>query len=489
MMKKILIFFSLFIYSLNQYELNIEEGTKSFIIQKETLYTFTFKAINSGNYIIIFPDHFELKEATGELHEDVDINSFFSLVYAQNFVKGNIVKVEYPKLKIFSETTNIKIRIEKIDAYFKLMTIFNPIIFTMAVNDCQKPIYIFAYNNQPDNSESFYTFHGKVHSGEFTGSYRKTEFDPDYPMDKDFTELTISSATKLPYQFNLNIIKLQCKEPGIISIYMERIHFYDAFDDIGLCAHYSPMTYVETFYKYQLPAKGYYQGFNLVGKTSIDFSKIGGNSYSSDFFTELTLPSSLKTGSYDISFNNLNFVTMTLTNFNLGESTSQVARENEKILIMKENILIIPLSIVTDKKKIKITSTVDGFYWDYQYSQTPDVNYLPKLSYESKHFQKGKTVYIDNPYIYKKIQTNYNWFISIIHYNDEGAIVYYEYCSENDDNNKDNDDGSNYTWLWILLSILFIAIIIFVAWIFYRKKKLNSSVENLIKDSPDQKIM
>ena len=156
---------------------------------------------------------------------------------------------------------------------------------------------------------------------------------------------------------------------------------------------------------------------------------------------------------------------------------------------MKENILIIPLSIVTDKKKIKITSTVDGFYWDYQYSQTPDVNYLPKLSYESKHFQKGKTVYIDNPYIYKKIQTNYNWFISIIHYNDEGAIVYYEYCSENDDNNKDNDDGSNYTWLWILLSILFIAIIIFVAWIFYRKKKLNSSVENLIKDSPDQKIM
>lgn len=108
-------------------------------------------------------------------------------------------------------------------------------------------------------------------------------------------------------------------------------------DEIGLCAHYSPITYVEAFSKYQLPAKGYYQGFNLVGKTSINFSKIGGNTYTSDFFTELTLSSSLKTGSYGISFNNLNSVTMTLTNFNLGESTDKVAKENEKILIMKEN--------------------------------------------------------------------------------------------------------------------------------------------------------
>ena len=160
---KILIFLSLFIYSLSQYELDIVEGvSKSFTIQKETSYNFNLKATNSGTYIIIFPDLFELKEATGELYENIDIKSFRSFVYVQNFVKGNIVKVEFP-LSRFKETKSIKIRIEKTDAAFALFTLSNLTIFTMAVNDCQKPVYLFAYNLQPGRSYSFYTFHGKVH--------------------------------------------------------------------------------------------------------------------------------------------------------------------------------------------------------------------------------------------------------------------------------------------------------------------------------------
>ena len=216
MKNKILIFFCLFIYSLSQYKLDIVEGTKSFTIKKETYYNFTFNAIDYGNYIIIFPEEFERKEATGDLHEDINIESYNSSVYAQKFAIGDIVKVKYPKSDKVSKKTNITIRIEKIDVYFKLKTSLDPIIFTMAVNDCQKPVYIFT----GDSSYSYY-FHGKVHSGEFTGSYRNTEFDPDYPLDKDFNDLSISSGTKLP--FNLNIVKLQCKDPGIISIYIGEI--------------------------------------------------------------------------------------------------------------------------------------------------------------------------------------------------------------------------------------------------------------------------
>ena len=41
------------------------------------------------------------------------------------------------------------------------------------------------------------------------------------------------------------------------------------------------------------------------------------------------------------------------------------------------------------------------------------------------HYQKGNTSYIDNPYKYKNKKTNYHWFISLIHYNDEDSIFTY----------------------------------------------------------------
>ena len=297
-------------------------------------------------------------------------------------------------------------------------------------------------------------------------------------MDKDFNDLQLSSATKLSYQISLNIVKLQCKEKGIISIYMEKDDFYHALDDIGVCALYWDVEYDELFSDYQLPAKGYYQAFYLVGTTSINLSEIGGKKYTSDFFTELSLSSSLKTGEYSIEFYIKDTVTMTLINFNVGESTDKVAVENEKILLTKNNRVIIPLKANNDSKYIKITSSVDGFYWDYQYSQTPDVNYLPKLSYDSKHFQKGKTVYIDNPYIYQNKKTDFNWFISFIHNNEEEATFYFEYINENGNNNS----SYAWIWIWIILFILFIAIIALVAWLFYRKKKIESNIENFMNN-------
>ena len=315
---KILIFFCLFIFSLSQYELDIVEGTKSFTIDKATFFNFTFNSTDSGTYIIIFPEEFELKEATGDIHEDINIESYNSSVYVQKFAKGDIVKVKYPKSNTVSKTTDIKIRIEKIDAYFKLKTAFDPIIFTMAVNDCQKPVYIFT----GDTSYSYY-FHGKVHSGEFTGSYRNTEFDPDYPLDKDFNDLSISSGTELPCKLNFNIVKLQCKDPGIISIYIGTIGSYRPLNTIGLCILLFPNHYNEIFSSDQLPIKGYYQRFNLVGNTAIDFSSIRGKKYSSDFYIKLSISSIL----IDIGFSISRPVTMTLTSFNKGESTDKVAVE------------------------------------------------------------------------------------------------------------------------------------------------------------------
>lgn len=140
---KMFIFIYLYIFSLEEIIVNIVDGTYSYTFEKGTYYNFTFNAVNDGNYAIIFPGEFYLFEATGNLNEEVNVDyGFYSYIYAQNFVKGNYFKLTYP-LFTFSETKIQKVRIEKIDAYLKLM-ITGTVIFTLAFNDC-KNLYIFLH--------------------------------------------------------------------------------------------------------------------------------------------------------------------------------------------------------------------------------------------------------------------------------------------------------------------------------------------------------
>ena len=92
-------------------------------------------------------------------------------------------------------------------------------IFTMAMNYCNKPAYVFAYNQYP--KEESFSFYGLIYSRAFTGSYRKSEFDPDYQINKNFKEFTftVNKGVTLANVY-LNIVKLQCTEPGLISVYM-----------------------------------------------------------------------------------------------------------------------------------------------------------------------------------------------------------------------------------------------------------------------------
>jgi hypothetical protein len=60
-------------------------------------------------------------------------------------------------------------------------------MFTMAMNDCSKPTYVFAYNRYPKGKS--FSFYGLIHSGAFTGSYRTSEFDPDYQINKNLKNL------------------------------------------------------------------------------------------------------------------------------------------------------------------------------------------------------------------------------------------------------------------------------------------------------------
>lgn len=477
---KIFIFICLYIFSLckNEYEQDLFEGSYFYEIQNNTLYHFTFKAKENGTYFIIFPDYFKFIDATGEISEDINIKSeYVSTVYAQNFQIDDYVKLEYPEHKYIEENKTITIRIEKIEAYFKLFTSINPIIFSLAINDCQKPTYIFTYNNQLESPENNYAFHIKIHSGEFTGSYIDTEYNLNESFTKNFVEFSLSSVTFFPQELSLNTIKLECINPGIVSIYMKKGDDYSILDNIGLSVINSLISKEVSFSNFEFPIDLYIQGFNLVGKTSINLTNINGGVYDEDFYEKITLSKDFPKESHNITINNDDKLTMQLTVFNAGNSNSKILKRNQKFKVSKNNIIIIPLEESNKNDFITIASESGNFYWDYQYSQTDDINYLPKSNYDLKNYQKDKIAKINNPYKYETKQNKYKWFITLVHFN-ENDVEFSCDIEMPEKNDDEKEDGIG--WIFILIILLLLVIGLFYSCFRSIKNQKLSNVEKLM---------
>ena len=242
-------------------------------------------------------------------------------------------------------------------------------------------------------------------------------------------------------------------------------------------------------YIYQFPLNFYIQGFVLYRDTEntyIDFTDLGGKKYKTDYCDKFYMATNFKS-SYKISFGASKSNTlMLLTYCNAGGSNDKKLEEKENITVSANGRALIQLKMITDKKYIKDNSSVNNFYWDYIYSQTDDVNYIPKITFRTMHFQKRNVAYIDNPYKYKNIKTNYVWFIYLKHYNKEDSIFSYEYTNEGENKTKDDDKGSSNLWIlvFIILPLILIIIIGFVAFYFIRKKRLqsNSKIETLVNE-------
>ena len=61
----------IFAYSQNEINIDIVEGTQSLTIQASTTYELTLRAKADGTFVIVFPDIFQVIEATGDLNEDI----------------------------------------------------------------------------------------------------------------------------------------------------------------------------------------------------------------------------------------------------------------------------------------------------------------------------------------------------------------------------------------------------------------------------------
>ena len=74
-----LLFISIFIVSPKETQIiekdfDIAEGVLPLGYNQDIAYDIVFNAVDNGTYVKVFPDSFQLLEATGDIHEDVDFN-------------------------------------------------------------------------------------------------------------------------------------------------------------------------------------------------------------------------------------------------------------------------------------------------------------------------------------------------------------------------------------------------------------------------------
>ena len=196
---------------------------------------------------------------------------------------------------------------------------------------------------------------------------------------------------------------------------------------------------------------------------------------------------------FSISLNKNDFSWFMSVLTNSGQEIGTVlTEENKDYTIYDNKRMIIPISSSSQKKNIKIKSSLNKFYWSLEFTQENDINFIPfpfghKLKYENNNY-----MYIRNPYSFDKRNKNFYYFVIMYHYNNNQSPIFsYEYTDEEkniEDANKDKEKKSflSSPVFWILFVLILLIIGGFVYFKFFRKKADN--IESLIQESELNKI-
>ena len=321
--------------------------------------------------------------------------------------------------------------IQKLDSNSIIFPYLRTNLYTLEYNDLTKPVYIFI-SNMPDQDyfRKQLKFFVQVHSGQFIGSYRDSLFQQTDSIYEGFKNFALKSEVELPID-TINIVKLQCLKPGIITLYYSREHISNFYQGTNISYYTSSMTYKYDYYR-QAPTNIYFQVFTITGWSEVDLKRIEGDIIKNSFYKKVYYP--YTSGYYNVYV----FCTqcLMLSTVNVGENNKTLAKENEDILAKSGEITYISLGY--DKSSINISSNISGFYWTYEFSQTDDINYLPRNTYGLSNYEIGNTTYIKNPHYFKPNNTNYYWFVTLKHLHNESIVKFtYEYITEKE-NEKEN---------------------------------------------------
>ena len=175
--------------------------------------------------------------------------------------------------------------------------------------------------------KSNYTYYGRVHFGEFSAEIKKTE---TIGFNEDFENLPFEQLFDLP-SFDINIIKFQCKKPGLLTVYFTNETKWPTGlltgnrqtiirRPSGLIMDFgkeSPYIYVEAF---------------IGGNIPYDLTNIGGKNYTDKEFNTHIYYHSTHSWASSINFRELTGdKSMVYSNFNFRFNNNPIAKEKEKV--------------------------------------------------------------------------------------------------------------------------------------------------------------
>ena len=349
--------FSLFkiLYSLKQ--VNIAEGLTKYYIEAGKVETFKFTAINDGYYLFTFRTWAIVKEATGQIHQDVDLRKqrFYTMAYAQKFVKGNYVKFDYPDFER-NYDDYFPIKIEKLDNNINLRLLTGDARYhhfeTIFFDNCKNPIYLLLENTLSSNPVYFKAI---IHSGVFTAKYKATDYtaqENEY-INNNMENLNLNGISQLPKQFYRNIVELKCQITGVITIlqtitnngYVSYQYNYGSIHNIFLKDYDISYTTASGYF--------YFQMINIHGCATIDMTEFNKKTYDCEDFSWMYY-------SYEQKYLRVHLKNVQSPYWLLGILHSPGEDNGKTLLIEKEEYsinsgerMVIPIEIGNKKKILK----------------------------------------------------------------------------------------------------------------------------------------
>ena len=145
----------------------------------------------------------------------------------------------------------------------------------------------------------------------------------------------------------INIVKLQCLRPGVITLYYSREKISNFYQGTNISYYKSNMTYTYDYYR-QAPTNIYFQVFTITCWSEVDLRRIKGDIIKNSFYKKVYYPYP------SVYYNVYVFCTqcLMLSTVNVGENNKTLEKENEDILAKSGEITYISLGY--DKSSIKI---------------------------------------------------------------------------------------------------------------------------------------
>lgn len=500
----------LFINAEEIINLDIKQGIYSYKLTKQIIFKFT--AIENGFYLIAFSDLVRVTQADGKLGENVNFikGNYTTIAYSQHFKKGNYFQIIYPANAEFLDMDYlIKIVKFNTDQNIKIYGGSSDVIDTIFFDDCEKPTYLLFRNPLINLGVRPLHYMTLVHSGNFQISRKKEDFLSESPekIDDNYFSYDIEIPVESRNDVGLNVYKLQCTNPGVVTIfqYLYQSSSYTSLTSSGAVENIL-MNDKDFGISLEANTKYYIEILNITGKATIDTKDFYGNTYNN----KLDLYYAAKTTEYKhIKFTNTGgfYWFMSVINNSGQDIGTRLDDPNHEYIINENQRMIIQISQYITSKNIKIKSNVPKFYWSLEFSIVPMINYVPN-PYSKLKYENDNELYIKNPYNYLNKKESFYYFIILYHFNKGNNISFsYEYTNEEKTINYDDDDDENSedvdnsddkkksfvssAGFWILI-IFIILIVIGIALFFYYKyfylRKTSNSIERLVNDGELNKI-